>query len=79
MLTAAQGTSEIAAPKRFAPALSKLLTAAIILVPLAAMLFPELNHRSGNRAANGLQNASTVQSSAAKPLLVPCTVRGTGR
>jgi hypothetical protein len=37
-------------PESYATVLGKLLAAAIIVTPLVAMLFPELNHRSGNTA-----------------------------
>jgi len=39
-------------PEAYATLLGKLLAAAIIVTPLVAMSFPELNHRSGNNAAS---------------------------
>jgi hypothetical protein len=40
--------------------LGKALAAGIILTPLVMMLFPELNHRSGNRASGGTQAATAI-------------------
>ncbi len=51
MSTVARTGAAIVRPKRIAPAVGKLLAAAIILTPLVMMLFPELNHCSGNNAA----------------------------
>ena len=47
-----QRTPGTVPPKPYVAVLGKLLAAAIILTPLVAMLFPELNHRSGNNASN---------------------------
>ena len=44
-------------PERYAAALGKLLAVGIILVPLVMLLFPELNHRSGN-TSRGRQDGS---------------------
>ena len=49
MQTAANGYGPDTRPVRCAAALGKLLATAIILIPLAAMILPELKHRSGNR------------------------------
>jgi hypothetical protein len=51
-------------PEAYATALGKLLAAAIIVTPLVAMSFPELNHRSGNNAASrrrGLESCGAAQ------------------
>jgi hypothetical protein len=42
--------------------LGKVLAAGIILTPLVAMLFPELNHRSGNTASRGTQAATAARA-----------------
>jgi hypothetical protein len=50
-------------PERLAALLGRLFAVAIILVPLAAMLFPELNHRSGNTPRGPHQTPLPVQVS----------------
>jgi len=42
----------------------------ILLTPLAMMLFPELNHRSGSAVQRGRQAALPALTTAAEPALV---------
>jgi hypothetical protein len=53
MSTAKRCDAGTSRPETCVTALGKLLAAAIIVVPLLALLFPELNHRSGSGAASG--------------------------
>jgi hypothetical protein len=57
--------------------LAKLLAGAIIVTPLAMMIFPELSNRLGNNAVHGRQNAPAVQTRAADRALVPFAVKRT--
>ena len=57
-------------PEAYAAALGKLLAVGIILVPLVMLLFPELNHRSGN-ASHGRQDAAAARAPASDPVLIP--------
>jgi hypothetical protein len=70
MSTARLGSATLFRPERLAPALGKLLAVAIILTPLVAMLFPELNHRSGSTPPSGTQ-VSRVHSLTSSPTLTP--------
>ena len=58
MQTAMQGDARERAVETLTTVLGKLLAAAIILTPLVAMLFPELNHCSGNTRPTSRQAAS---------------------
>jgi hypothetical protein len=66
-------------PERYAAFLGKLLAVAIILTPLVAMLFPELNHRSGNNSPNGRQEAPAVPSLVSGPVLNPVAFKRSDR
>ena len=46
-------------PEAYATLLGKLLAAAIIVTPLLAMSFPELNQRSGNSATSRRRGAES--------------------
>jgi hypothetical protein len=70
MSTARLGNATLFRPERLAPILGKLLAVAIILTPLMAMLFPELNHRSGSTPRSGTQ-ASSVKTIAPASTLTP--------
>lgn len=63
------GTAQIR-PDSYAAALGKLLAIGIILAPVVMLLFPELNHRSGN-TSHGRQDVSTVRSLTSDPALTP--------
>jgi hypothetical protein len=58
--------------------LGKLLAAAIILTPLVAMLFPELNQRSGTTPSKSRQTAHEARSPVAGSLLTPFHVKRSG-
>jgi hypothetical protein len=77
MLTATRGDTQIIPSKPYVTVLGKLLVAAIILTPLLAMLFPELNHRSGNNASKSVQAASAAPSSVNDVPLTPFSARRT--
>ena len=53
----------------------KLLAAAVILTPLVAMLFPELNHCSGNTPSESRRGESTGRPRVAQPALCPFSVK----
>jgi hypothetical protein len=67
--------------------LGKVLAAGIILTPLVVMLFPELNHRSGSKAAGGTQAAMAARAVVggdsgrrlSDPRLVPCAAQRSDR
>ena len=48
-------------PEAYATLLGKLLAAAIIVTPLLAMSFPELNQRSGNSATSRRRRRGVVR------------------
>jgi hypothetical protein len=79
MLTATRGDAETVPSKPYVTVLGKLLAAAFILTPLVAMLFPELNHRSGNHASPSGQAAPAARSPVKDPPLNPFSVRRTDR
>ena len=62
-------------PERIAAALGKLLAVTIILTPLAMMLFPELNHRSGTIASSGRQGPPVARPSGSESTLNPVVFR----
>jgi hypothetical protein len=55
-------------PEPYSVVLGKLLAIGIILVPLVMMLFPELNHRSGN-TSHGKQDAPAARALTPNPVL----------
>jgi hypothetical protein len=79
MLTAIRGDAKIVPPKPYLTVLGKLLAAAIILTPLVAMLFPELNHRSGNNASPSGRAAPAARSSVKDRLSTPFSVKRSER
>jgi len=79
MLTVMRGDAKIVPSRPYVTVLGKLLVVAIILTPLAAMLFPELNHRSGNNASPSGQAAPAARSSVKDPVLNPFSVRRSDR
>ncbi len=79
MLTATRGDARIVPPRPYATVLGKLLVAALILTPLVAMLFPELKHRSGNRASASSQAAPAARQAANDPLSTPFSLKRIGR
>ena len=79
MPTATRGDAEMVPEKAYLTVLGKLLAAAIILTPLVAMLFPELNHRSGNHASPSGQAAPAARSSVKDPPLTPFSVTRSDR
>jgi hypothetical protein len=54
-------------------AVGRLLAVGTILVPLVMLLFPELNHRSGN-TSHAVQDASVQQALATIPEAIPCSL-----
>ena len=74
MQTAKQWDAAKHWPDSYAAALGKLLAVGIILAPLVMLLFPELNHRSGN-TSRGRQDASTVQAQTPGHMLIPDAFR----
>ena len=70
MQTAKQWGAAENRPEAYAAALGKLLAIGIILVPLVMLLFPELNHRSGN-TSRGRQDAPTVRAHDSGPRVDP--------
>jgi hypothetical protein len=66
-------------PEGYAAFLGKLLAVAIILAPLVAMLFPELNHRSGNTPLSGTPDAPTVRSLVSDPMPNPVAFKKSDR
>jgi hypothetical protein len=70
MLTATHGEGPIGPSRPYAAVLAKLLVAALILTPLVAMLFPELKHRSGNRASASAPAAAAARQAAKDPLSI---------
>ena len=79
MLTATRGDATMVPSKPYATVLGKLLVAAFLLTPLAAMLFPELNHRSGNNASPSRQAAPAARSSVKDPLSTPFSMKRSER
>ena len=87
MLTATRGDAKIVPSKPYATVLGRLLVAALLLTPLAAMLFPELNHRSGNAASGVTQGAAAARPVASgdcgrrlsEPELVPFVAKRSDR
>jgi hypothetical protein len=73
--TMSQEGAEIAPSRSYVTLLGKLLLAALLLTPLVAMLFPELNHRSGKDASPSGRAAAAAQSSIKDPLQTPFSVR----
>jgi hypothetical protein len=71
MLTAMRGDAPIVSSRPYATVLGELLVAALILTPLAAMLFPELKHCSGNDAAASVQAAPAARRAVKDPLSTP--------
>jgi hypothetical protein len=79
MLRATQGDARIVPSRPYVTVLGKLLVAAILLIPLVAMLFPELNHRSRNNASPSRQAAPAARSSVNDPLSNPSSFTRSGR
>jgi len=75
MSTAMRGDVESVTHRPWMTVLGKLLAAAIIVTPLVAMLFPELNHCSGNTPSKSRQPASAARSSVTGPSLSSFSVR----
>ena len=75
MPTVMRGDTESTSPRLWTTVLGKLLAAAIIVTPLAAMLFPGLNHCSGNTPSKSRQPASATRSSVTGPSLSSFSVR----
>lgn len=74
MPTAMRGDGENVPPRDWTTVPGRLLAAAIIVTPLVAMLFPELNHRSGNTPSKNRQAASAARSVVPDRPLNPFTV-----
>jgi hypothetical protein len=70
MQTARQWDAKKQHLETYATVLGKLLAVGLILAPLAMMLFPELNHRSGN-TSGGRQDTPATRSLTSEPSLVP--------
>ena len=66
-------------PESYATALGKLLAAAIIVTPLAAMLFPQLNPRWGNTAVSSRRAGATAGLSGSTRITGGQATRGTPR
>ena len=79
MLTATRGGTSIVTSKPYTTVLGKLLVVALILTPLAAMLFPELKHRSGNHASPSVQAAPAARSAVKDPLSTHLSLERIGR
>ena len=79
MQTTTRGDTQTVPSKHYADVLAKLLVAAFILIPLVAMLFPELNHRSGNDASPSKQTAPAARPSVADPLSTPFSLSRSDR
>ena len=79
MLTVTQGDAQPVPTEPNSAILGKLLVAAILLAPLAVMLFPELNHRSGNNTPKVRQAAPAARSLAKDPLVDSCSIRPSDR
>jgi hypothetical protein len=79
MLTATQGDAKIVPSRPYATVLGKLLVAAIIAAPLVAMLFPELNHRSGNNASQSKAAAPAARSAVKDSLVTPFSPQSSDR
>jgi hypothetical protein len=62
MPTTMPGTAAAVRASTFTDVLGKVLAVGILLTPLVMMLFPELNHRSGNVPSGGKQRATAVQT-----------------
>ena len=75
MPTAIRGDIGSVPPRSWTTVPGQLLAAAVILTPLVAMLFPELNHRSGNIPSKSRQAASATRSPVASPELNPFAVK----
>jgi hypothetical protein len=71
MATVMRADAEVVPSTPYVTVMGRLLVAALLLIPLAAMLFPELNHRSGNRASASGQATPAARSSVEDPLRVP--------
>ena len=70
MQTAEQWGAAKSRSESYSVALSKLLAVGITLVPLVMLLFPELNHCSGN-TSHGRQDMPTGRSLSPTPSLIP--------
>ena len=79
MQTAKQWNAAEIRPDGYAAFLGKLLAVAIILTPLVAMLFPELNHRSRNTSPSGTQDAPVVRSLISEPMPYPVAPKKSDR
>jgi hypothetical protein len=79
MQTTTRGDAQSVPPKPYGDVLAKLLVAAFILIPLAAMLFPELNHRLGSDASPRKQTAPAARPSVADPLSTPFSLSRSDR
>ncbi len=73
MATAIQRKAQIDPSRICTALLGKLLVAALILVPLAAMLFLEPRHRSGSTATASTAAAPAARSPVKDPLANPCS------
>jgi hypothetical protein len=62
MSTTTRGTVSAVRAETLAIVLGKVLAVGILLTPLTMMLFPELNHRSGNTSSGGKQRATAAQA-----------------
>jgi hypothetical protein len=70
MSTAKRCDAAACRPETYATVLGKLLAAAIIVTPLVAMLFPELNHRSGNNATSSRRGLESRTEFSVPPIPV---------
>jgi hypothetical protein len=71
MLTAMHGDAQLVPSRVYSAVLGKLLVVALILVPLAAMLFLEPRHRSGKTATPSSEAAPAARSAVKDPLAIP--------
>lgn len=69
MSTAQQGDARRVPPRSWITVLGQLSAAVVILTPLVAMIFPELNHRSGNAPSKNRPTVSAPQSASNVPSL----------
>jgi hypothetical protein len=75
MPAATQKDIEIVLPRPCLTVLGRLLATVVIATPLVAMLFPELNHRSGDTPSKSLGSAATARPAVERPQLNPFAVR----
>jgi hypothetical protein len=79
MLTATHGDAQMVPSRAYTAVLGKLLVVALILVPLAAMLFLEPRHRSGNTATASIEAAPAARSAVKDPLATPFSAKRMNR